>query len=594
MEKRPSTGLYRLVFSFCWSQWRSQPFRIGGMAGCMLVGTAIDGAIPLLFGRLIDAVTGAARLAAVHAVLAVVAAGALLALLRYGTFRLLIASSISIMRSIIEEAFHRVQRFSADWHASTFAGATVRHVARGVWAYDSLADTLILGLFPAVVVLVTAITLLGFHWAAMGAVVTAGVCLYLAVAVGMTLFYITPVARRSSALDSKLSGALADAITCNAVVKSFAAEAREEQRFAEVAAEWQGRVMTTWRRHTLTGACQSAVSLGLQAGILGLGVWLWSEGRASPGDVAYVLTTFTVIQGYLREFGNHFRNLQRSVSDMEDVATFARMPLGVDDVPQARPLRATTGRIEFDQVTFRYPSKVVPLFRDLSLTIAPGEKVGLVGASGSGKSTFVKLIQRYYDVEGGRIRIDGQDIAGVTQMSLRNAVSVVPQDPILFHRSLAENIAYGRPGASRADIVAAARCAHADGFIQDLPNGYDTLVGERGVKLSGGERQRIALARAVLTEAAVFILDEATSSLDSVSEHLLQQAVEDVTAGRTTIIIAHRLSTVQRVDRILLFDDGKIIEQGRHGDLLARPGGRYRQLFETQVLGLIGSAGVRT
>ncbi len=589
MEKRPTVGLYRLVFAFCSSHWRRQPRRIGLMASCMLVATAIDATLPLLFGRLIDAVAGGERNTAFHGVLIILAAAAILALFRFATFGLLVRSSLTVMRAIVEEAFHRVQRFSTDWHASSFSGATVRSITRGVWAYDSLADTIILGFFPSVVVLATTVILLALHWVAMGAVVAAGVCVYLGVAVGMTLYFITPAARRGNRQDSKMSGALADAITCNSVVKSFAAEAREDRRLARVADEWQALVGKTWGRHIIAGACQNGVSTALQAGILGFGVWLWSVGRATPGDVAYVLTTFSVIQGYLRETGNHLRNLQRAVNDMEDVATFSHQPLGIEDRPDATPLRVTTGRIEFDRVTFRYPGKTEPIYRDFSLAIAPGEKIGLVGASGSGKSTFVKLIQRFYDLDQGRIRLDGQDISVVTQASLRAAVTVVPQDPVLFHRSLAENIAYGRPGASHAEIVAAARQAHADEFIQSLPGRYDSLVGERGVKLSGGERQRIALARAVLTESAVLILDEATSSLDSVSEDLLQKAVEQVTRGRTTIIIAHRLSTVQRVDRILVFDHGTIVEQGRHTELLARPNGHYRRLFETQVLGLTGT-----
>jgi ATP-binding cassette subfamily B protein len=239
-------------------------------------------------------------------------------------------------------------------------------------------------------------------------------------------------------------------------------------------------------------------------------------------------------------------------------------------------------------VTFRYGGQSRALYEDFSVTIAPGERIGLVGHSGSGKSTFVKLIQRLHDVEGGAIRIDGQDVAEVTQESLRSRIALVPQEPVLFHRSLAENIAYGKPGASMAEIVAAAKQAHAHGFIVALPGGYDTLVGERGVKLSGGERQRVALARAILADAPILILDEATSSLDSVSEALIQDAVEELMRHRTTLIVAHRLSTVQRVDRILVFDGGRIVEQGTHAQLIARDGGHYRALFETQTLGLLG------
>lgn len=559
------------------------------MAGFMLVATGLEAITPVLFGRLIDAISDNLPDRAISTVLLVLAAGLVLLICRFATFGLLIGSSLRVMRSMVEEGFHRVQRFSTDWHASTFAGSTVRYITRGVWGYDSLADTLILGFFPVVTLLSAVFLLLTLHWARMGVLVGAGVVAYLALAVIMTLVYITPAARRSNSFDSKMSGALADAITCNAVVKSFAAEDREDGRFQAVTAQWYELVRITWTRYVVTGTAQSAISLGLQAGILGLGLWLWRERRATPGDIAYLLTTFTLLQGYLREFSNHFRNLLRAVADMEELAHFSQLPLGVSDKAGATRLRAGPGQIRFEQVTFRYPGNQRAIYQDLTLCLTAGSKIGLVGASGSGKSTLVKLIQRLYDLESGRILIDGQDISWVTQQSLRATVAVVQQDPILFHRSLAENIAYGRPGASQAEIIAAARRAHADDFIASLPQGYDTLVGERGVKLSGGERQRIALARAVLSDARILILDEATSSLDSVSEQLLQQAVEDVTVGRTTLIIAHRLSTVQKVDRILLFADGQILEDGNHRELLANKNGHYRLLFDTQVLGLIGS-----
>ena len=235
---------------------------------------------------------------------------------------------------------------------------------------------------------------------------------------------------------------------------------------------------------------------------------------------------------------------------------------------------------------FHYAGHRTPLYERLDVAIGAGERVGLVGHSGSGKTTFVKLIQRLYDVTGGRILIDGQDIAEATQQSLRSQVAIVQQEPILFHRSLAENIAYGRPGASQADIERAAENANAHAFISGLPKGYGTLVGERGVKLSGGERQRVALARAFLADAPVLILDEATSSLDSESEALIQEAIGRLLAGRTALIIAHRLSTVQALDRILVFDKGRIVEEGDHARLVTLEGGIYRRLFERQALDL--------
>jgi ATP-binding cassette subfamily B protein len=277
------------------------------------------------------------------------------------------------------------------------------------------------------------------------------------------------------------------------------------------------------------------------------------------------------------------RTIQRTVNDMDDVLEFREADLQVDDAPGARPLTVENGRIEFDRVTFRYSGASAALYEDFSLVIPAGQRVGLVGHSGAGKSTFVKLIQRLYDVDGGRILIDGQDVAQVTQASLRGAVGLVPQDPVLFHRSLAENIAYGRPEATPAQIEEAARLAHVDEFVRGLPRGYQTLVGERGVKLSGGERQRVAIARAILAATPILILDEATSSLDSMAELYIRQAVERLSSGRTTIVVAHRLSTIQRLDRILVFDRGRIVEDGRHEDLMRKADGVYRKLLETQM-----------
>jgi ATP-binding cassette subfamily B protein len=312
-------------------------------------------------------------------------------------------------------------------------------------------------------------------------------------------------------------------------------------------------------------------------------VLLWIAGKASPGDVTYVLTSYYIIHAYLRDVGMHINNLQRSVNDMEELVEIHAQPIGIADAPAAKPIDIQGGRIEFEDVTFHYGGHVAPLYDGLSIDIRAGERVGLVGRSGSGKTTFVKLVQRLYDVSGGRILIDGQDIAKTTQQSLRSQIAIVQQDPILFHRTLAENIAYGRPGASLAAIEQAARLANAHDFILRLPKGYGTLVGERGVKLSGGERQRVALARAFLADAPVLILDEATSSLDSESEALIQEAMVRLMKDRTSIVIAHRLSTVRSLDRILVFDRGEVAEQGTHAALTARRDGIYRSLFERQV-----------
>jgi ATP-binding cassette subfamily B protein len=333
----------------------------------------------------------------------------------------------------------------------------------------------------------------------------------------------------------------------------------------------------------------------IQAAILGVALLLWVDDKASVGDIAFALTMFLVLQGYLRDVGMLVRNLQRSVNDMEELVALERQPLGIEDKLGAPPIVIDKGEIRFERVTFRYDGHAAPLYSDFSIRIAPGERVGLIGHSGSGKTTFIKLIQRLYDVTGGAITIDGQDIASVRQASLRGQIAIVQQEPLLFHRTLAENIAYARPGATAAEIERAARLANAHEFISALPKGYETLVGERGVKLSGGERQRVAIARAFLADARVLIFDEATSSLDSESEASIQQAMERLMVGRTTIVVAHRLSTVRALDRLIVLDKGKVIEEGTHDALIRAENGLYRRLFERQALeltrGLASEAG---
>jgi ATP-binding cassette subfamily B protein len=403
----------------------------------------------------------------------------------------------------------------------------------------------------------------------------------------MTLFYVAPSARLANRWDTRLGAALADAITCNAVVKAFGAEGREDARLARVVGRWSKRTTRTWLRGTDSGNLQNFCLMALRLSLVAAVLFLWWHGRAGAGDVAYVLTMVFLVQGYLRDIGQQISVVQRSVNEMEELVALFRQPTGVQDRPHAPPIRITEGAIRFEHVSFHYAGQTSPLYRDLDLHIPAGSRVALVGPSGSGKTTLTKLLQRLYDLSGGRILIDRQDIATVAQESLRAQIAVVPQEPVLFHRSLAENIAYARPDASMAEIERAAELANASGFIDRLPAGYATLVGERGVKLSGGERQRIAIARAFLADARVLILDEATSSLDSESEALVQEAMQRLMVGRTVIVIAHRLSTVVSLDRILVFSRGQLVEDGPHAALLTRRDGLYRRLFDRQALGLV-------
>jgi ATP-binding cassette subfamily B protein len=585
-------GAFRSVFVFTMRHWRRQPIRLAVILGAVLLSTAADVLTPLYSGRLVDAVASGAASDIVAWDAAVAAFSMLIALalgaivMRHVAFQTVIDLTLKMMSDVAADAFYRVQRFSTDWHANSFAGSTVRKVTRGMWALDLLNDTLLVALFPSLVMLIGSTFLLGWYWPTMGLVVAVGSLIYIAITVSLSLAYVAPAASLANRWDTRVGGALADAVSCNAVVKAFGAEAREDSRLAAVVNKWRDRTWRTWTRGTINGTAQGITLLALRVAVIGLSLSLWVKGEVSAGDVAFVLTAFFVLQGYLRDVGMHVRNLQRSVNDMEELADIHAQPLGIDDRCGARPIAITDGRIDFDRVTFHYGTHETPLYKDFSVTVEAGERVGLVGHSGSGKTTFVKLIQRLYDLSGGKILIDGQDIASVTQSSLRQQIAIVQQEPILFHRSLAENIAYGRPQATQAEIEHAARLASAHDFIVRLPKGYSTLVGERGVKLSGGERQRVAIARAFLADAPVLILDEATSSLDSESEVLIQQAMERLMVGRTTLVIAHRLSTVRALDRLLVFDRGRIVEEGDHDALIRIEGGIYRRLFERQALEL--------
>jgi len=585
-------GAFRSVFRFVGQHWARQPWRISGIFGAMLFATMVDVLTPFFAGRLVDAIAGGAagdaavRHSAMMAFGALVVLGIAALVFRQATFTMIITLTLRMMRDMAADGFHRVQRFSTDWHANTFAGSTVRKITRGIWALDLFNDTVLVALFPAFVMLTGSTLLMGYFWPLMGLVIAVGSLLFIGLAATLSLAFVAPAASLANAWDTKLGGALADAVSCNAVVKGFGAEGREDQRLGGVLDKWQRRTRRTWKRGNINGLSQGLALLLLRTAVIGTALWLWIDGQATAGDLTFVLTSFFLLQGYLRDVGIEIRHLQKAVNDMEELADIMRHPLGIEDRPGASAIRVIDGEIVFDNVTFHYGNHREPLYRDFSVTVEAGERVGLVGHSGSGKTTFVKLIQRLYDLKAGHILIDGQDIADATQASLRQQIAIVQQEPILFHRSLSENIAYARPGATQTEIEEAAKLANAHDFIVDLPKGYATMVGERGVKLSGGERQRVAIARAFLANAPILILDEATSSLDSESEVLIQNAMERLMQGRTTLVIAHRLSTVRALDRLLVFDKGRIAEEGSHDQLIRRTGGIYRRLFERQALEL--------
>lgn len=386
---------------------------------------------------------------------------------------------------------------------------------------------------------------------------------------------------------SKIIGLAADYLGNMMSVKLFAARTVEQGRFFKLQKPFvdiaeKGGFYHTWL-YGFLGILTSLYALSFLAAL----IFGYQKGVVTPGDFALVIMINFNIINTLYQLSHMLRDFIANWGAVDQaIALLETSEITHSDKPNATALNCRQGKIAFDQVKFHYKG-TEPLFQNKSIEISAGQKVGLVGYSGGGKSTFVNLILRLYDVTDGAILIDGQDIRDVTQDSLRASIAMIPQDPSLFHRSLMENIRYGRADSSDEEVIEAAKKAHAHEFISTLPQGYDSLVGERGVKLSGGQRQRIAIARAILKNAPILILDEATSQLDSVTESLIQESLWELMQNKTTIVIAHRLSTLLHMDRILVFDKGKIVEDGTHSELLAKAG-LYKSLWDAQVGGFLG------
>ena len=583
MSQLPTRGAFARVLAFAAFRWTRRPGLLSIIVGLQIVSTGADVSIPILTGRLVAAVAdGATPWAAFWGLMAL---GVLSIAAKIVSYFAIIDLTIPTMREVEAEAFSRVQRLPASWHANAFAGSTVRKITRGAWALDDMGDLLLLALGPAVLVLIGTIATLTAFRIEVGLVALAGATIFLAISLALTLKWVAPAARLANAQDSRVSGALADAITSNAVVKAHAAEAREDARIDRVLRKWAHRSRRTWRRGTWSGLAQDLSLWLLRALVLGGALLAFMRGAAGAGEIAFTVSALGMLDGYLRQIGNHVRNLQKAVNDAEEMVDLMQDNPEKDVVrPPARALPPRAAALSFRHVHYAYEGAPTELFTDLNVDIPMGQKVGLVGRSGSGKTTFVKLVQRLHEITGGTITLDGVDIASVSLAELRSHVALVPQEPILFHRSLADNIGYARPGAKMDEVYAAASKAGAAEFIERLEKGYGTKVGERGVKLSGGERQRVAIARAFLSDAPVLIMDEATSSLDSEAEARVAEAAERLMEGRTTLVIAHRLATVERMDRILVFDRGRIVEDGTPSELMARRDGLYRALREKQTL----------
>ena len=469
---------------------------------------------------------------------------------------------------------------SLRYHLEKRTGELARAIERGVHAVAFLLKTALFSLVPTILEFLLVIGVLlasyppGF---ALAVFLTIGA--YAAFTI-LTTEWRTRFRREMNRRDNEFSAAAVDGLVNYEVVKAFANERFELARLDRALRAYEDAAVKSEMSLALLNAGQAAIIAAGLAAIMILAAQRVVSGELGVGDV--VLVNAFILQLYvpLNFLGVIYRQLRQSLTDLENIDMLLAREPEIGDAPGARPLRLAGGALRFDRVRFGYDPRR-PILHGVSFAVAPGRKLAVVGPSGAGKSTLVRLLFRFFDVDDGAITIDGQDIRAVTLESLRRAIGLVPQDTVLFNDTIAANIAYGRPGASRAEIERAAEVAQIHDFIRRLPDGYDTLVGERGLKLSGGEKQRVAIARVVLEDPPILVLDEATSSLDSRTEQALQAALAEVARGRTTLVIAHRLSTIVDADEIIVLEGGRIRERGRHQELLAR-GGLYAAMWNRQ------------
>lgn len=483
-------------------------------------------------------------------------------------------------------ALDEILKRDANFFNNNFTGSLTKRVTTYAANYERFLDTLSFNIAGNVLPLLFAVIIL---WTISPWLVVA-----LTTVIALTFVIIVPLIKRRmklvrirEAASTKVSGHVADIIGNISAVQSFAHEDVERKNHIHYTKTFTDAMYTAWD-YDITRIHRTVSPLNVATNILGLIIAIIvSKDSATMAAVFVTFNYFLNATRVMFEFNNIYRGLESTLSGSAEYTSLLEQSPEISDIENASKLNVTSGTIAFENVTFAYPeSKNQPLFKDLSVTIPAGQKVALVGHSGGGKSSITRLILRFSNIDAGAITIDTQDIARSTLKSLRQSIAYVPQDPAMFHRNIMENIRYGKLNATEAQVIDAAKKAHALEFIEKLPDGFDTIVGERGVKLSGGQRQRIAIARAILKDAPILVLDEATSALDSESEKLIQSALEKLMKNRTSIVIAHRLSTIAKLDRIIVLDNGKIIEDGPHDELLAKRG-TYASLWSHQSGGFI-------
>jgi len=571
--------------------WRYR-WRVGAALAFLLAAKAANVSVPVLLKYLVDSLSIKPGDAAA---LLVVPVGLLVGygLLRLSTslfteLRELIFAKATegTARSISLQVFRHLHAMSLRFHLERQTGGMTRDIERGTRAVHSLISYSLYSIFPTLVEVVMVLTLLAWKFDAAFAWITGGALVaYIVFTVTVTEWR-TKFRREMNELDSTAHTRAIDSLLNYETVKYFGNEDFETRRYDE---NLERLRRASLKSQTTLSLLNTGQQLIIAAALIAM---LWRatqgvvEGRLTLGDL--VMINAFMIQLYipLNFLGVMYREIKQGLTDLDKMFSLMEKHREIDDAPGAQPLRVSEGAVRFEHVGFAYdPAR--PILHDLSFEIPAGKTVAVVGPSGAGKSTLARLLFRFYDVNSGRITIDGQDIRSVTQASVRGSIGIVPQDTVLFNDTVQYNIAYGRTGATRDEVEAAAKSAHIHDFIAATPKGYDTMVGERGLKLSGGEKQRVAIARTLLKNPPILIFDEATSALDSANERAIQAELRAAAQGKTALVIAHRLSTVVDAHEIVVLEAGRVVERGPHAELLAR-GGRYAEMWRLQQSGQEG------
>ena len=590
MPARPASGwqTMRRVLPYLWpvgEAWVKR--RVVGALAMLLVAKIISVSTPFFYKQAVDALAGetpdAGTIMALTAIGLTVAYGmARLGSVVFGELRDVIFVRVGqrALRKLAIETFTHIHRLSMRYHITRKTGGLSRIIERGVKGVDFLLRFMLFSIGPLIVELsmVSVLFAVLFGWQYM-AVVVVTIGLYVAYTFKVTEWRVK-LRRAMNDQDTDANQKALDSLLNYETVKYFNAEAREAQRYDGAMGQYERLAVMTGRSLSLLNAGQATlITTGLVI-VMAMAARGVQQGVLTVGDFVMVNAYMIQITMPLNFLGTVYREIRQALVDMSEMFGLLAQPAEVVDAPGAAALQVAGGEIVFDDVTFGYdPERVI--LKGVSLRVGAGQRIALVGPSGSGKSTIGRLLFRFYDVTGGAIRIDGHDIRDITQTSLHAQIGVVPQDTVLFNDTVYYNIAYGREGASRADVEAAARAAKIHAFIVSLPDGYETKVGERGLKLSGGEKQRVGIARTLLKNPPILILDEATSALDTQTERDIQDSLREMGQGRSVITIAHRLSTIADADLILVLEDGRVTEQGRHEALLALDG-RYAAMWARQ------------